>query len=62
MSHATFYRVVLRGPAREHVRIADLYHGKRKDRRGTKYYHAGDLHAWMTKISLRKKTDGGRPA
>lgn len=54
-SHSTFYRVVINGPARKHVRIADLR--RPGQRRSTKYYHAGDLLHWIDDNS-----SGGNPS
>lgn len=44
-SHTTFYRLVVHGPGKKYVRIADLR--QPGQRRGTKYYHAGDVLRWL---------------
>lgn len=54
--HARFYSKVINGSGRDHVRILDLKEPGQS--RGTKFYHAGDLLAWLDSLATR----GGRAA
>lgn len=48
-SHGTFYREVINGPGRDHVRILDFRH--KGQRRAKKYFHAGDLLRWLNRLA-----------
>lgn len=43
--HARFYRVIINGEGRRHIRILDLKEPGQT--RGTKFVHHGDLIAWL---------------
>ncbi len=49
--HTRFYQKVSNGPGREHVRILDTKSPGQK--RGTKFFHVGDLLAWLDSLATK---------
>lgn len=53
--HARFYQKVINGPGRQHVRLVDLRESG--ESRGTKFYHVGDMLAWMNSLADQQRKE-----